>query len=217
MLRPSPTSISRFCSITRRSRWACGHGRRAYDPRRPGGESVNPQTHLGIPPGARVEFIVNGPPQGRRGLLVTRTVDTGPGGENDPNRTLAKIVASPDAPEPRSMLQSSPEPLPPSSTEWLGDVAPVRVRRLYFSEKLDDPNDPTSAVEFYLTVDGRATEDVRHELGHSEHRGAAGHGGRLDHREPLERVARFSHSSAAFPAARLFGKAGERELSCATQ
>ena len=30
-----------------------------------------------------------------------------------------------------------------------------RVRRLYFSEKLAVPNDPTSAVEFYLTVDGR--------------------------------------------------------------
>jgi FtsP/CotA-like multicopper oxidase with cupredoxin domain len=26
---------------------------------------------------------------------------------------------------------------------------------LYFSEKLTDPNDPTSAVEFYLTVDGQ--------------------------------------------------------------
>jgi FtsP/CotA-like multicopper oxidase with cupredoxin domain len=31
----------------------------------------------------------------------------------------------------------------------------VRVRRLYFSEKLDNPSDPTSAVEFYLTVDGQ--------------------------------------------------------------
>jgi FtsP/CotA-like multicopper oxidase with cupredoxin domain len=26
---------------------------------------------------------------------------------------------------------------------------------LYFSEKLADPNDPTSAIEFYLTVDGQ--------------------------------------------------------------
>jgi FtsP/CotA-like multicopper oxidase with cupredoxin domain len=39
--------------------------------------------------------------------------------------------------------------------KWLGDVAPVRVRRLYFSEKLADPNDPTSAVEFYLTEEGQ--------------------------------------------------------------
>jgi FtsP/CotA-like multicopper oxidase with cupredoxin domain len=34
-------------------------------------------------------------------------------------------------------------------------VAPVRVRRLFFSEKLAVPDEPTSAVEFYLTVDGQ--------------------------------------------------------------
>ncbi len=117
-------------------------------------DSVDPQTHIGLPPGARVEFIVTGPPEGQTGLLVTRTVDTGPGGENDPNRMLAKIVGSSDAPESRSRLQNSPEPLPPARETWLGAVLPVRVRHLYFSEKLIDPNDPTSAVEFYLTVDG---------------------------------------------------------------
>jgi FtsP/CotA-like multicopper oxidase with cupredoxin domain len=119
------------------------------------GESVDTQTHIGLPPGARVEFIVTGPAEGQSALLVTRTVDTGPGGENDPNRMLAKIIASPNAPEPRSRLQSAPEPLPPAREAWLGDVRPVRVRRLYFSEKLAVPDDPTSAVEFYLTVDGQ--------------------------------------------------------------
>ena len=120
----------------------------------PTGEAVDPQTHLGLPPGARAEFIVTGPAEGQSGLLVTRTVDTGPGGENDPNRALATIVASKTAPEPRSRLEDSPQPLAPDSKAWLGSVAPVRVRRLYFSEKLAVPNDPTSAVEFYLTVDG---------------------------------------------------------------
>ena len=47
---------------------------------------VDWQTHLGVPPGARVEFIVKGPSEGASGLLVTKTVDTGAGGENDPNR-----------------------------------------------------------------------------------------------------------------------------------
>jgi FtsP/CotA-like multicopper oxidase with cupredoxin domain len=116
---------------------------------------VDEQTHLGIPPGARAEFIVNGPPQGETGLLVTRSVDTGPGGENDPNRMLATIVASPDAPEPRSILNRSPHLLQQHTEAWLGDMPPVRVRRLYFSEKLADQNDPTSAVEFYLTVEGQ--------------------------------------------------------------
>jgi FtsP/CotA-like multicopper oxidase with cupredoxin domain len=121
----------------------------------PTGDAVGPQNHIALPPGARVEFVVTGPPEGQTGLLVTRTVDTGPGGENDPNRALATIVALPSAPEPRSKLDASPEPLPPPREAWLGNVAPVRVRRLYFSEKLAVPNDPTSAVEFYLTVDGQ--------------------------------------------------------------
>src|SRR4029077_18078590 len=37
----------------------------------------------------------------------------------------------------------------------LGDVMPNRVRRLYFSEKLEKPDDPNSATTFYLTVDGQ--------------------------------------------------------------
>ena len=67
-------------------------------------ESVNWQTHLGLPPGARVEFIVEGPPTGVTALLVTKSVDTGPGGENDPNRAIARIAVSQNAPEPRSRL-----------------------------------------------------------------------------------------------------------------
>jgi FtsP/CotA-like multicopper oxidase with cupredoxin domain len=119
------------------------------------GDLISWQTHLGVPPGARVEFIVKGPPAGVQGLLVTRTVDTGPSGENDPNRAIATITASGDAPEPRSKLAVSPEPLPKNGLPWLGDVTPVRTRRLYFSEKLLDPNNPNSATEFYITVDGQ--------------------------------------------------------------
>jgi len=129
-------------------------------------DSVDTQTHIALPPGARVEFIVSGPPEGQTGLLVTRTVDTGPGGENDPNRMLAKIVAQSNAPEARSKLSPTPLPLPPSTQPWLGSVLPVRIRHLYFSEKLVDANDPTSAVEFYLTVDGQEVKmfDMNAEL-----------------------------------------------------
>ena len=119
------------------------------------GDFVDWQTHLGVPPGARVEFILKGPTIGTTGLLVTRTVDTGAGGENDPNRAIAAISASVDAPEPRSKLAASPEPLPPPRRPWLGTVTPIRTRRLYFSEKLLDPDNPNSATAFYLTVDGQ--------------------------------------------------------------
>ena len=111
--------------------------------------------HLGVPPGARVEFILSGPPAGVPALLVTRTVDTGQGGENDPNRALASITGVADAAEPQSRLPDSPTPLPPPALPWVGDVAPARVRKLYFSEKLANPSDPNSATNFYLTVDGQ--------------------------------------------------------------
>jgi len=110
--------------------------------------------HIGVPPGARVEFIVTGPPAAMPALLVTRTVDTGQGGENDPNRALATVIAAADAPEPASRLTAAPKALPPPRLPWLGNVAPLRVRKLYFSEKLTDPDNPNSATEFYLTVDG---------------------------------------------------------------
>jgi FtsP/CotA-like multicopper oxidase with cupredoxin domain len=116
---------------------------------------VDWQTHLGVPPGARIEFIVSGPPLGESELLVTRSVNTGPGGENDPNRPLAVISSLQNAPEPRVTLATNPQPLPPSQLPWLGTVAPTRVRKLYFSEKLEDPNNPASATEFYITVDGQ--------------------------------------------------------------
>jgi FtsP/CotA-like multicopper oxidase with cupredoxin domain len=119
------------------------------------GDAVNWQTHLGVPPGGRVEFIVTGPPEGTQGLLVTRSVDTGPAGENDPNRAIARIVASQQAPEPRSKLAASPQPLTPPGLPWLGTAKPVRTRRLYFSEKPLDPANPSGPTEFFLTVDGQ--------------------------------------------------------------
>jgi FtsP/CotA-like multicopper oxidase with cupredoxin domain len=117
--------------------------------------AITPVNHVGVPPGARVEFIVSAPRLGESGLFVTRTVDTGQGGENDPNRALASIEATPEAPEPRSRLPESAAPLPVASRPWVGDVRPVRVRKLFFSEKLSDPANPNSATEFYITVDGQ--------------------------------------------------------------
>jgi FtsP/CotA-like multicopper oxidase with cupredoxin domain len=108
-----------------------------------------------VPPGARVEFLVTAPRAGVRALLVTLSVDTGPGGENDPNRTLATIDTTKDVSEPRARLSAHPMTLSASTTAWLGDVTPVRTRHFYFSEKLEDPNSPPSAVEFYLTAEGQ--------------------------------------------------------------
>ena len=111
-------------------------------------------THLGIPPGGRIEFVMHGPPVGTKAELVTRSVNTGVMGENDPTRAIANIVAKADAPEPQLVLRKNPAPLPASTTPWLRDVQPVRVRKLFFSETPLDPKDPNSPMTFFLTVDG---------------------------------------------------------------
>jgi FtsP/CotA-like multicopper oxidase with cupredoxin domain len=122
----------------------------------PNAPRVVPVDHIGIPPGARAEFIIRAPAAGQPALLVTRTVDTGQGGENDPNRALAAISASTETPDLKSRLRESDRMPGRSRLPSLTSVTPTRVRRLYFSEKLDDPSDPNSASEFYLTVDGQA-------------------------------------------------------------
>jgi FtsP/CotA-like multicopper oxidase with cupredoxin domain len=135
-----------------------------------GGDYVLWQNHLGVPPGGRTEFIVTAPAQGTAATLITRSVNTGPDGENDPTRTLANIISSPDAPEPSFSLRASAAavsatpsgpvsgaaPAPKGSlSPWLGNVTPVRTRRLYFSEQPHTPGDPKSPTDFYLTVEAQ--------------------------------------------------------------
>lgn len=119
------------------------------------GERMLPVSHVVLPPAGRVEFVVTGPAEGVQANLVTRGVDTGPAGENDPLRALAKIVATANAPKPRSMLAANPAHLPPLAGTWIGKVPPVRERKLYFSETPQDPKDPNSPTVFFITVDGQ--------------------------------------------------------------
>jgi FtsP/CotA-like multicopper oxidase with cupredoxin domain len=111
--------------------------------------------HIGIPPGGRAEFIVTAPPAGVAASLITRSVDTGASGDNDPNRTLATLLAAADAPEPSSVLDAHPRPAPKRSEAWLGDLQPVRVRKLYFSELHADPADPQSPITYFITEQGK--------------------------------------------------------------
>ncbi len=110
------------------------------------------RSHLAIPPAGRVEFNVKGPAIGTSASLVTRTVDTGPAGENDPTRPLATIIVKPDAPATRSQLPILSVPTaavrnlespiaslgnPPavgSNPHWVGNFPAVHERKLFFSE-----------------------------------------------------------------------------------
>ena len=111
--------------------------------------------HSLIPPAGRMEFIIKGPGEGVRASLVTRTVDSGPAGENDPTRPLATIRTSVDAPERLSLIPASPRSLTLASGPPLKEATPVRERKLYFSEVPQDPKNPSSPTVFFLTVDGK--------------------------------------------------------------
>jgi FtsP/CotA-like multicopper oxidase with cupredoxin domain len=114
------------------------------------------ESHVLMPPAGRIDFIFKAPPAGAQASLITRSVDTGPAGENDPTRPLATIVARADAPEPRSTLPApSSAPPVPAASAWLGSVKPARERKLYFSERPSDPNNPNSPTVFMVTVDGQ--------------------------------------------------------------
>jgi FtsP/CotA-like multicopper oxidase with cupredoxin domain len=112
--------------------------------------------HLRLPPAGRVEFIVTGPSfTVAKALLVTRRVDTGPDGDNDPARPLIRVET--DAAAAASALipaAGSIGPLLPRFAN-LAEAKPTAHRRLYFSEVLSNPNDPESPTNFFITVDGQ--------------------------------------------------------------
>jgi FtsP/CotA-like multicopper oxidase with cupredoxin domain len=113
------------------------------------------QDHIQLPPGGRADVIFTSPPEGIYGNLVTQAVDTGPAGENDPIRPLLNIISKAGVPEPRSILPASPAMPHPKTAAWLGAVKPVRERKLYFSERPSDPNNPNSRTVFMLTIEGQ--------------------------------------------------------------
>jgi FtsP/CotA-like multicopper oxidase with cupredoxin domain len=112
--------------------------------------------HFLLAPAARVEFILTAPgPSVKKAILLTRNIDTGPDGDNDPERPLASIVTNPSAPEPAVIL---PPASAPSVAKFRFDglaTAPISIKRkVYFSEVLSDPTNPNSPTNFYITVDG---------------------------------------------------------------
>jgi len=137
------------------------------------------ESHIALPPAGRAEFVVNGPPAGIAATLATQAVLTGPttgpaaavpvavpasaaapdpaGGDDDnsPPRPLATIVTSSSAAEPPSILPVSPLALPPAIRPPLASVKPVRERKLYFSEELQDPKAANSPTIFYITEEGK--------------------------------------------------------------
>jgi FtsP/CotA-like multicopper oxidase with cupredoxin domain len=118
-----------------------------------GGDPIPGRTHLLLAPGARAEFVGTTPAEGVFAQLVTLPYDTGKGGESTPYRVLANLFSSSQAPAPVSRI---PEPAPGQTRRFIGLIgeAPVRERKLYFSEKRDNPDDPKSQLTYFITLDG---------------------------------------------------------------
>ena len=112
------------------------------------------QTDILIPPAGRAEFIVKGPSHSvKNASFLTLGIDTGPGGDNDPQRTLASIQTT-NAPPSLPTTPVAGGPVPGSLFPNL-DTEPVTAQReLYFSEVLSDPTNPLSPTNFFITVDG---------------------------------------------------------------
>lgn len=116
--------------------------------------------HIVVPTAGRVEFIVTMPTSGvKHAVFETRRLDTGPGGDNDPARTLAILKSAKDdngVTAMRSMPAPTGDALPTPLFAHLDDAMVTTRRKLYFSEKPRGP--PQSRAEnrinFYITVDG---------------------------------------------------------------
>jgi FtsP/CotA-like multicopper oxidase with cupredoxin domain len=110
--------------------------------------------HILLPPAARVEFIMVGPSrQVDSAVLLTRRVDTGPDGDNDPRRPLAEIRTHGGALEALPMIPPVSAAMEGKRFSGLATATPVATRKLYFSENI--PSDPNAEPDFFITVEGQ--------------------------------------------------------------
>jgi FtsP/CotA-like multicopper oxidase with cupredoxin domain len=114
------------------------------------------QTDILLAPAARAEFIVTGPALSvQNATLLTLNIDTGPDGDNDPQRPIAAIKASATAPEPPTSVGAVAGPPNPQRFGGLASAPVTARRKLYFSEVLSDPSNPNSPTNFFITVEGQ--------------------------------------------------------------
>jgi FtsP/CotA-like multicopper oxidase with cupredoxin domain len=113
-----------------------------------------PQTHILIPPAGRVEFIVTGPDATvKTATLMTLNIETGPSGDNDPTRPLIAIHTDRLAPLP-ALIPAVSAAAVPQRFEGLTSEPVTANRKLYFSEVISNPADPSSPTNFFITVNG---------------------------------------------------------------
>ena len=116
-----------------------------------------PANHILIPTAGRAEFIVAAPPAWvKKAIFMTRSIDTGPAGDNDTQRTLATIqtVGADDNNDADGFTPAMNAAPGVQRFEGLATAAVNAKRKLYFSEVISDPSDPSSPTNFFITVQG---------------------------------------------------------------
>jgi len=111
-------------------------------------------TTIQLGPGARAEFVVTTPSVGDTAQLVTQYQNTGPDGDFDPVRPIANVVSQTGAPAPAKM-PSIGGSVSTTLNNSLANLTPTAHRNLYFSEVLQNPADPNSPTNFYITEEGQ--------------------------------------------------------------
>jgi FtsP/CotA-like multicopper oxidase with cupredoxin domain len=125
-------------------------------------------THILLAPASRAEFIVTTPTTGvKEAAFVSRRVDVGPAGDNDPTRTLAMIKVDKGGGADGEPMASIPIPAatsvaPAQLFDGLDSAKVDTQRRLYFSEVFEDhPDKPRvkhddndGPIQFYITEFG---------------------------------------------------------------
>jgi FtsP/CotA-like multicopper oxidase with cupredoxin domain len=128
-----------------------------------------------IPPGGRAEFLFDVPSKGVTQLLTSGVDTVPPQSEDDDLNTAAEIINGKpyidddDYTPPRWILKITPSTTaiePPSLAKDrtrlkrlplpdLANAQPVRERRFYFSEKIQDPKNPRASTLFFITEEGK--------------------------------------------------------------
>jgi FtsP/CotA-like multicopper oxidase with cupredoxin domain len=126
------------------------------------GQQSESETSILLGPGARAEFVVTTPNVGDQAQLTTQYWNTGPDGDFDPTRPIASIVSENGVENSSAAGARAVRKLPTLAKKVkvtrfanLASATPVAQRNLYFSEVLQDPSNPNSPTNFYITEQGQ--------------------------------------------------------------
>jgi FtsP/CotA-like multicopper oxidase with cupredoxin domain len=115
------------------------------------------QTDILVPPAGRVEFIVTGPTKNvKNALFWTDRINTGPAGDNDTARPLARIRLTDDPRQIPKAILPIPGPVPGDRFAGLDDSMVTAHRKIFFDEHIGaTKNNPSGGTLFYVTVVGQ--------------------------------------------------------------